>query len=355
VFSSGANFDPPTDPPNINNTSSGAMLRTVAIGCESSLLSGVTPPTQGKKVYQYLEDLIQSMGLPRPDLSGLSITNEDRMREEIRREIFIATHGLRDAQYSLLRAISEARELIYIESPQFARTAVGPLLPAPDNTQVELVGAIAARLTAVPNLKVVICTPRLSDFNPAFENWARQHYIARKAAMETLLGVAPDRVAVFHPVGFPGRTAFIRTTSVIVDDVWSLVGATHFRRRGMTFDGRVAVASFDRMLQNGYSLKVRAYRRALMAAKLRVATPGVGMPALGDWIRLERPDSAFALVKDLLEQDGLGRIEPLWPGPDQSLNDVIPAGDDTADPDGTKASNFQFLTTISAILDQLGR
>jgi len=48
---------------------------------------------------------------------------------------------------------------------------------------------------------------------------AARHYKARTEAVSNLLAAAPDRVAVFHPVGFPGRTAFIRTTSIIVDDV----------------------------------------------------------------------------------------------------------------------------------------
>ena len=60
---------------------------------------------------------------------------------------------------------------------------------------------------------------------------------------------------------------------MIVDDVWCLCGATHWRRRGLTFDGSVAVASFDRQMENGYSKKVRAFRRALMAAKLAVEAP----------------------------------------------------------------------------------
>ncbi|HYO83413.1 MAG TPA: hypothetical protein VES20_18565, partial [Bryobacteraceae bacterium] len=335
----------PDDSPNIGNTSAGALLRTVAIGCETSMLAGRTPP-ENQNLEQYLNDMF--------DLNiSLDIQNEPRLRNEIRREFFIATHGLRDTQYSLLRAISQARELIYIESPQFARTAIGAVQNPPNNTQVDLVAAIASRLAAVPNLKVIFCTPRLSDFDPSFTNWARAHYLARKDAVEALLGVAPDRVAVFHPTGFPGRPAFIRTTSVIVDDVWSCVGATHFRRRGMTFDGSVAVASLDRMLEDGYSKKVRDYRRALMGLKLGIVAPaGVG-PVAGNWIRLQRPDSAFALVKDMLDQGGLGAIEPLWPGPADT--DVLPAVVEAADPDGTQESNFQFMTTLASILDQLGR
>jgi hypothetical protein len=171
----------------------------------------------------------------------------------------------------------QARELIYIESSQLARTA-RPGNPAQDY-EVDLVAAIVTRLQAQPNLKVIVCTPRLSDFGTSYRNFSRQHYKARSEAAGLLLSAAPDRVAIFHPVGFPGRTAFIRTTSVIVDDVWALVGAAHFRRRGMTFDGSVAIASFDRQLDEGYSKKVRDYRRALMAAKMRVPIPPPTQPA----------------------------------------------------------------------------
>lgn len=136
-------------------------------------------------------------------------------------------------------------------------------------------GEIVTRLTDHLNLKIIICTPRESDFAANYPGWGREHYKARTEAVSNLLAAAPDRIVAFHPVGFPGRTAFIRTTSIIVDDVWFLSGATQFRRRGMTFDGSVAIASFDRQMDNGgYSRNVRAYRRALVAAKMAIAAPG---------------------------------------------------------------------------------
>ena len=170
------------------------------------------------------------------------------------------------------RALREARGLIYVKSAQFARTARPTGQPTAE--QVDLVGEIVTSLTAHPNLRVIICMPRESDFAANYPGWGREHYKARTEALSNLLAAASDRVAVFHPVGFPGRTAFIRTTSIIVDDVWCLSGATHFRRRGMTFDGSVAIASFDRQMDTGYSRGVRAYRRALMAAKMAIAAPG---------------------------------------------------------------------------------
>jgi hypothetical protein len=170
----------------------------------------------------------------------------------------------------------------------------------------------------------------------------------RTEAVNLLNAVDANRVAVFHPVGFPGRWAAIRSTIVVVDDVWSLVGATHFRRRGMTFDGSVAVASFDRDIEEGYSRKVRAFRRDLMAAKLGVtATDAAGNPT-ADWLRLQRPESAFDLVADLIRQGGLGRLAPLWLGPTDT--NVLPQTDDVADPDGSDGSRF--ITLLASLLGE---
>ena len=52
---------------------------------------------------------------------------------------------------------------------------------------------------------------RLLSAPAKYPGWSREHYKARVEAVANLLAVAPDRVAAFHPVGFPGRTVFIRT------------------------------------------------------------------------------------------------------------------------------------------------
>jgi hypothetical protein len=342
----GDNFNAPDDSAGVD-TGIGVLLETVAVGCETPWLGSLTPPPPGLTVQQLINNAASQMGLPPPAIA-VSIQNEPRVQREIRREFFVARQGLRDAQWSLRRALAEARELVYIESPQFARTARPAGAPQP--FEVDLVAEFAARLSQHPELKVLICTARDPDFAVNFKGWWRQHYQARVEAMGDLLAAAPDRVALFHPVGFPGRTAFIRTTSVIVDDVWCLVGATHFRRRGLSFDGSAAIASFDRQLEHGYSRRVREYRRALMAAKLKVQPPAPGVAPSGDWLRLARPASAFDLVADLLAQGGLGRIQPLYPGPADTT--VLPAGANIADPDGSDGANF--VTTFAGMLNEAG-
>jgi hypothetical protein len=339
----GDNFNEPTDSLP-TNTGIGVLLETVAAACETPELSVVPPPAPGTNAQGVINSIASAIGLSPPTFTA---TNDARIIGEIRRECVVSAAGSRDAVWSLRRVLREARELIYVESAQFARTA------RPDTTTThevpDLIAEIVTSLEKHPNLKVIVCTPRESDFAANYPGWSREHYKARLEAVTTLLAAEPGRIAVFHPVGFPGRTAFIRTTSVIVDDVWALVGATHFRRRGMTFDGSAAIASFDRQMSSGYSKKVREYRRNLMAAKMAIAAPGASTPS-ADWLRLGQPESAFQLVTAWLSQGGLGFIQPLWTGPADTS--VLPATDDMADPNG--ADDGTYLGLFASLLAEAG-
>ncbi len=345
VASGGDNLNPPTDN-NAANTSCGVLLETIAAVCETPELSPLTPPAAGLTVMSMVDDLADAIGISNP-LTGVTIGNEVRLQREVRREFFVSKFGLRDALWSVRRALRQARELVYIESPAFARTARPA--GAPLAHEIDLVAELAAALQASQNLRVLICTPRESDFSERYKGWSRLHFQNRNEAVGDLLAVAPDRVAVFHPVGFPGRTAHLRTTSIIVDDVWCLVGTTHFRRRGFTFDGSCAVASFDRQMDSGYSRDVRNYRRARMAQVLAVPAPAPGAPS-GDWLRLGRPLSSFELVQDWLSQGGLGRIQPLWPGP--SDTSIAVASQNQGDPDGSDGATF--VTALASLLGEIG-
>ena len=339
VMSGGDNMNPPqpdSGSPPPAGTSSGVLLQTVAAVCETPELSLLPPGNAldtGSPITfdQLLDTLAGALGIPSP-AGSITVANEDRLINEVRREYHLAAHGVRDALWSLARAVSEADELVYLETAGFARTARPDGTPAAH--EIDLVALLASRLTAQPNLKVVIVTPRETDLIPA--PFARRALLQRKEAFDTLNAAAPGRVLAFHPRGFPGRQAALRTTTVVVDDIWSLTGATHFRRRGMTFDGSAAIASLDRDIDVGYSRKIRDQRISLMAAKLGIsAFDANGLP-VAEFQRLARPASAFGLIRDLLAQKGLGMISPLWHGPDDTS--VLPQDDDTADPDGSNGA-----------------
>ncbi|MDK3074317.1 hypothetical protein QO034_14515 [Sedimentitalea sp. JM2-8] len=341
VMSGGNNMNPPapSGTPAPPGTSSGALLQTVAAVCETpelSLLPNTTPLASNAPITfdDLLDAIAAGLGIPSP-AGSITVANEDRLINEVRREYFLSTHGSRDALWSLARAFSEAEELVYIETAGLARTSRGG--GAAHN--IDLIDLLATRLGAQPNLKVVIATPRETDFVPA--PFVRQAIAQREEAVNMLATAAPGRVAAFHPRGFPGRHAVLPTTNVIVDDIWSMTGATHLRRRGMTFDGSAAVASLDRTMAQGYSAKIQTQRQGLMAAKLGVTrTDAAGLPT-PEFLRLARPASAFDLISDLLQQNGLGMISPLWLGPDDSS--VLPQSDDVADPDGTDGGSLALL------------
>lgn len=343
VTSGGGNMNPP-DPltsPAAPGSSAGVLLQSIAAVTESpelSLLPASNPLASSTPISfdDLIDDVADALGIPSPS-GSISVDNEDRLVNELRREYFLSKNGARDALWSLERAFAEAEELVFIETPSLALTARpdGP----PADHEIDLIATLASRLAARKRLKVVICCARETDLIPAP---FRLRAIAQRAeAIAALVAEGSERVAAFHPRGFPGRPARIDSTTIIVDDVYSLTGATHLRRRGMTFDGSAAIASFDRTIQGGYSVKVRGQRQSLMASRVGVLPADAsGFPDEA-FVRLARPDSAYDLVHDLLEQGGLGRIEPIWAGPGDI--GVLPQSDDVADPDGADGGSLAGL------------
>jgi hypothetical protein len=177
----------------------------------------------------------------------------------------------------------------------------------------------------------------------------RHAFDARNEAVDVLQGVDPERVAVFHPCGFPGRWASIPTSTTLVDDVYALVGTSHWRRRGMTFDEGVDVASMDLALDaTGASGRIRRYRQGLLATLTHTRVPAAGAIPDADWVRLASMAGCFDLVADLLDQGGLGRIVPLWPGPADT--GVLAQSNAVADPDGGRTD--QYLTMLAGLIGE---
>lgn len=339
----GDNWDAP-DPDTIG-TISAVMLETIAPFCDTPefALPGVSIPPPGSSIdSNVINPLATALGLD-PDDFDFEVENEAEILPRLQREIATAQFGQRDTLWALRRALGQAREFIYIESPTFARTAYPNGSPEPH--EIDLVDVIRDRLENNSRLKVVLCVPRVPDFDIARDNWVRAAINHRNDAIQQLILQAPDRVAAFHPIGFPGRSAAIRSTVAIVDDVWCMVGTSHIRRRGMTFDGAVDVVSFDREIASGYASKIKEFRRALMAAKLGEIAPTMPSNASSLWIRLAQPESAFRTISDLLRQGGLGRCRPIWRGPtDDSVEEQSV---DIIDPDGNNETVLlELLTTL---------
>jgi len=343
VQTAGDNWDePPADaaPPAGQPHLAGAMLETIAAYVDSPELSLVPMPGDTDSVQTLVGAIATAMGLPPPTIT---VGNEDRLRRQLQREIATAAKGQRDAMWSLARAIAEAQEYVLVESPTFAQTA-RPDGTHPEDGLVDLVTMLADRLTANPRLKVMVCVPRLPDFPESSASWFRSALAQRTAALELLVAAAPDRVAAFHPIGFPGRSTVGRSSVVLVDDMYAFVGTSHWRRRGMTFDGGCDVVSLDRRLDDrGVSAAIARFRQELLATRLGVPIPAgvAGTSAL--WTRLAEPESAFDVARDLLTAGGLGRCAPVWAGPTDTT--VIPEDTDKTDPNGLLGVGLMTMLT----------
>jgi phosphatidylserine/phosphatidylglycerophosphate/cardiolipin synthase-like enzyme len=182
------------------------------------------------------------------------------------------------------------------------------------------------------DLRVIIATPKRIPFGPGYEGFAQRFHLARNEAVASLRSVAPTRVTVYHPIGFPGRPEVIRGTVAVVDDVWALLGSSSFSRRGLTFDGSVDIVLVDKVIKHSVSDLVRNFRRQVMARTLGLIPPAPGETANANWVRLTQQKSAFELMREIVERGGDGLVEPLWPGLPES--ELLPVDGAIADPEG---------------------
>jgi hypothetical protein len=302
-------------------TLAGAVLQGVAETCESPELS-LLPESVVQGLPEDWNALVSAIGSSLPSLPPPSAG--DRWVAEVRREAFAAKHGRRDALWSWRWAIAHARRLIYVETPLLG--------PTGDSDGVDLLGLLAERLAAAPDLRVILALPKRIPFGPGYEAFAQRFYRLRNEAIEGLPASVRRRVVAYHPIGFPGRPEVVRGTVAVVDDVWALVGSSSLSRRGLTFDGSVDVVFTDRRLRDGASEAIRGLRRRSLARTLSLAPPDAGATAAAAWVRTRDPGAAFLLVKEIVSRGGDGLVEPLWPGLSDSV--VLPLAREIADPDG---------------------
>jgi hypothetical protein len=349
----------PPAPPAAPSSIAGALLQTVAAYVETPELALIPDDDVGAV------DNFITQTLP----NYLTMPNQPEIGRQLVREVRASKHGRRDAQWALRRAFNHARELIYIETPLVGATVADAGGPDDAEAAVDLFEELFTRLDQEPRLRVVMLVPRTAPFVHGYEPWSMYFYGARNELASTMrlaLGDIPapgggtrPRVVIAHPVGAPGRPLVIRSTTVIVDDVWLMTGTSTLTRRGLTFDGANDVVVTDWSLDRGAGASIREHRKALMAAHLGVG-PGTagtagGAPASdvgapqADWTRLHQPVSAHEVFADVLAAGGQGKLLPLWSGPDPAAPGVtIPHPAEVADPDGRGGATL--VTTIAAAI-----
>jgi hypothetical protein len=348
LLQTGASSNPPS-PPAAPSTMAGAVLQTVPAFVESPELA-LIPDNDVAAVDNFITGKLGNF---------LNTGNDAELHRQLVREVQACKYGRRDAQWAVRRAINHARELIYIETPLLAHTAHnganegGPTDPS---AAVDLISELTARLSSEPGLRVVVMVPRNLPFGPKFDPWAMHFYATRNQVLQALQLAAGqiegrDRVVLAHPMGIPGRPLTIRTTTVIVDDVWCLIGTSNISRRGLTFDGASDMVVVDRQLDRGAGVSIRSFRKALMGAHLGVS--GTANPPQPEFVQLHQPASAHRVIADILAQNGRGKLLPPRTGPDPNApGATIPHPTQVSDPDGRGGASV--VVTIAAALAGTG-
>lgn len=236
-----------------------------------------------------------------------------RLFLELERRMVTAIYGRHDSERTLLAAFARARRLVFVETPGLGFTSLSfagdpqMVQPAADN----LWTVLAQRMAAVPTLRALICIPRDTDYPPGF---AEHIAYEKKERSFALAQLPPERVRVFHPIGFPGRPSRLATTTVVVDDAWALVGSSSLRRRGLRFDASSDLVFTDLSYETGRCPALAELRRQTLAARLGLPPADGGVPHPG-FVRLFDLEEAFEVVSEALADGGYGRVEPFVPEP----------------------------------------
>jgi hypothetical protein len=344
-----------------------AVLRTVAAGVETeayfdpdTVFGANNPYPFGQTLDQlrdWLVDKVDATSLPnapgtleadlKDAVSNFISENRDHpvvrsLERALDRRVLLGSYGGREGLTSLLAAVRRAERLIYVETPALDNLQVRVHLGGSATASVSLFEALIDRLKARPGLRLLIALPlSLPDDVPKALDETRRALLQDVAdAFEAhQLADASDRVVAFVPAGGPGRGLHLASTTVVVDDVYALVGTTHLWRRGLSFDSSVSVAVCDERLDGGVGPEIADFRRRAVAGRLSV--PPASVPA--DAVEL------CIAVRRLVAQGGLGRLAATGlptPDPDRVASEV-----DVWNRDGAPAnlSNlFAWITGLSA-------
>ncbi len=334
-----------------SGTFAGAVLQTISPVCETPELSALKSKLGSlPNTFSDLVDWVKNNLVPGSFASQLNSTLDNlktstnsnvvaakRLFDELQREVVASAYGRRDAQWALANAIGRACRFIYIESPGFSSTLK---TGSTAGYAVDLISKIASRMSQASGLKLMICTPKYADFAAGYEPFAAREVEERRKIINDLPSAKdPDnsRVAAFHPIGFPGRFSRLESTVVIVDDVWAMVGSSTFRRRGLTFDGGSDVVFTDFDVIEGASPNITAFRRQIMASRLGIdiSTDATAIPN-PNWVRLRDGGEAFFVVREMILNGGLGKIDLLWNGRTEGVTPIDPNSVpyDLVNPDG---------------------
>ena len=145
------------------------------------------------------------------------------------RDYPFARGGERSVARGYTKAVSRARQLIYVEDQYLWGHHVGDVF--------------TDALRDHRDLRVIAVVPLWPDLDGAFGRTPQ--LVGRRRAMRKMMEVAPDRVAVYGIENHAGTPVYVHAKACVIDDTWSTIGSDNFNRRSWTHDSELSAVVVD--------------------------------------------------------------------------------------------------------------
>ena len=152
------------------------------------------------------------------------------------RDYPFARGGERSVARGYSKAVARAERIVYVEDQYFWGHDVADIF--------------APTLRDHPELRLVVVIPLVPDI--AGLNRVPQ-YLGRERALDTLMRIAPGRVAAYGIENHAGTPVYVHAKVCVIDDVWASTGSDNFNRRSWTHDSELSAVVLDR----DYALDLR--------------------------------------------------------------------------------------------------
>ena len=140
-----------------------------------------------------------------------------------------APHGERSIAHAYRKAFARARALVYLEDQYFWSRPVSEM--------------VASALRDNKNLRVIVVVPRYPDSDGAVSRVPG--VLGRYDAVRACAAAGGARFALYDLENRSGVPVYVHAKTVIVDDVWAIVGSDNLNRRSWSHDSELSIAVLD--------------------------------------------------------------------------------------------------------------
>jgi phosphatidylserine/phosphatidylglycerophosphate/cardiolipin synthase-like enzyme len=226
---------------------------------------------------------------PAPPEAGHHVVQLLRTYPNLRhgRDYPFARGGERSVARGYSKAVARAERIVYVEDQYFWGHDVAEIF--------------APTLRDHPELRLVVVIPLVPDI--AGLNRVPQ-YLGRERALETLMRIAPGRVAAYGIENHAGTPVYVHAKVCVIDDVWASTGSDNFNRRSWTHDSELSAVVLDR----DYALDLRLTLAAEHLDRLDEVASGALREVMADCVDPAGLYDAYAASAARLEawHDGGG-------------------------------------------------